>query len=94
MSKADWQTFVDTFGAMSSELKEVFGYIEKRAGTSAGSYVDNNSLVSAYEEGAKEKRVNIMQYMEDIVREHKSEGMTQKEAINYLKEKLKDDAAL
>ncbi len=94
MSKEDWQTFVDTFGALSSELKELFGYVEKRAGASAGSYVGNDALVSAYEEGAKEKRVNIMQYMEEVMREHKGEGMTQKEAINYLKEKLKDDAAL
>lgn len=94
MSKEDWQTFVDTFGAMSSELKELFGYVEKRSGASAGSYVGNDALVSAYEEGAKEKRVNIMQYMEEVMREHKGEGMTQKEAINYLKEKLKDDAAL
>ena len=94
MSKADWQTFVDTFGAMSSELKETFGYIEKRSGQSAGSYVGNDALVSAYEEGAKDKRVDIMRYMDEVIREHKGEGMTQTEAINYLKEKLKDDGAL
>lgn len=94
MSKADWQTFADTFGAMSSDLKELFGYIEKKEGTPAGSYVGNHSLVNAYEEASAEKRVNIIKYMHEVKDEHKGEGMTQTEAINYLKEKLKDDGAL
>lgn len=94
MSKADWQTFVDTFGAMSSDLKEMFGYIEKKAGASAGSYVGNHSLVNAYEEAKPEKRVDIIKYMYEVKEEHKGEGMTQTDAINYLKEKLKDDGAL
>lgn len=93
MDKADWQTFVDTFGAMNSELKEVFGYIEKRSGVSA-SDVGNEALVSAYEDADKGKRVNILLYMQQVVEEHKGDGMTQKQAINYLKEKLKDDGAL
>ena len=93
MDKADWQTFVDTFGAMNSELKEVFGYIEKRSGVSA-SDVGNEALVSAYEEADKGKRVNILLYMQQVVEEHKGDGMTQKQAINYLKEKLKNDGAL
>lgn len=93
MSKEDWQTFVDTFGAMNSELKEVFGYIEKRSGVSA-SDVGNEALVSAYEEGSKDKRVNILLYMQQVVDEHRGEGISQKDAILYLKEKLKDDGDL
>lgn len=94
-SKEDWQTFVDTFGAMSSELKEMFGYIEKRSGVEASdSYVGNDALVNAYSEGSAEKRVDIIKYMNEVIREHKNEGMTQKDAINYLKEKLQDDNLL
>lgn len=94
-SKSDWQTFVDTFGSMNSELKEMFGYIEKRAGGySQKSYVGNDALVMAYEDADKNKRVNIIQYMNEVVKEHKGEGMTQTQAINYLKEKLMDDGSL
>lgn len=93
MTKEDWQTFVDTFGAMNSELKEVFGYIEKRSGVSA-SDVGNEALVAAYEQGSKDKRTNILLYMQQVVEEHKGEGMSQKDAIMYLKEKLKDDGEL
>ena len=93
MTKDDWQTFVDTFGAMNSELKEVFGYIEKRSGVSA-SDVGNEALVAAYEQGSRDKRTNILLYMQQVVEEHKGEGMSQKDAIMYLKEKLKDDGEL
>lgn len=93
MTKEDWQTFVDTFGAMNSELKEVFGYIEKRSGVSA-SDVGNEALVAAYEQGSRDKRTNILLYMQQVVEEHKGEGMSQKDAIMYLKEKLKDDGEL
>lgn len=93
MTKEDWQTFVDTFGAMSSELKEIFGYIEKRSGVSA-SDVGNEALVSAYENADKDKRSNILLYMQQVVEEHKGEGIGQKQAIIYLKEKLKDNGDL
>lgn len=93
MTKEDWQTFVDTFGAMNSELKEVFGYIEKRSGVSA-SDVGNEALVAAYEQGSRDKRTDILLYMQQVVEEHKGEGMSQKDAIMYLKEKLKDDGEL
>ena len=93
MTKEDWQTFVDTFGAMNSELKEVFGYIEKKSGVSA-SDVGNEALVAAYEQGSRDKRTNILLYMQQVVEEHKGEGMSQKDAIMYLKEKLKDDGEL
>ena len=94
-TKAQWQTFVDTFGAMSSELKEMFGYIEKQSGTeSSESQVGNDALVSAYSEADAGKAVNIIKYMNEVLREHRNEGMTQKQAIDYLKEKLMENDQL
>ena len=95
-NKSKWQTFVDTFGNISDTIKSQFGYEVTQTGHNQQQKrgkkrrkISNQDLIDAFEV-AYEKNVDLLKIMEEVLKENKGKGLTQKKAVDKLLKKLKD----